>query len=133
MENILLSGNVRWSTEAEVLNRGAVDQNGVHFSGIGPFHRHTGEIALTEKAIYMEGDTSLNFHLTELEQLFIGFDEVFPRALVKNFGLTAQPLRLQVSSGIGLLYLFIDYNGLGLTSNQLWFNSIKTVLSEYNG
>ncbi|WP_222538301.1 hypothetical protein [Pedobacter polysacchareus] len=60
-------------------------------------------------------------------------DDVFPQSLVKNFGITAQPLRLQVSRGIGLLYHFIDYNGLGLTSNQLWFNSIKTVLSEDDG
>lgn len=131
MENILLSGNVRWSTEEEALKRGAADQIGVHFSGVGPFHRHAGEIALTEKAIYMEGDISVSFNLGDLEQLFIGFDEVFPRALVKNFGMTAQPLRLQVGRGIGLLYLFIDYNSLGFTSNQLWFNSIKTVLSEY--
>lgn len=79
----------------------------------------------------MEGDISVSFNLGDLEQLFIGFDEVFPRALVKNFGMTAQPLRLQVGRGIGLLYLFIDYNSLGFTSNQLWFNSIKTVLSEY--
>lgn len=131
MENILLSGNVRWSKEEEVLKRGPADQIGVHFSGLGPFHRHAGEIALTEKAIYMEGDISLSFNLGDLEQLFIGFDEVFPRALVKNFGMTAQPLGLQVGRGIGLLYLFIDYNSLGFTSNQLWFNSIKTVLSEY--
>lgn len=130
MENILLSGDVKWSTEEEVLHRRAADQIGVHFSGVGPFHRHAGEIALTEKAIYMEGDVDLSFKLGELEQLFLGFDEAFPRALVKNFGMTAQPLRLQIGKGIGLLYLFVDYNSLGFTSNQLWFNSIKTVLSE---
>lgn len=130
MENILLSGNAKWSTEEEVLHRNTVDQVGVHISGAGPFHCHSGEIALTEKAIYIEGDVDLSFNLGDLEQLFIGFDEVFPRTLVKNFGMTAQPLRLQVGAGIGVLYLFIDYNMMSFTNNLLWFNSIKSILAE---
>lgn len=130
MENVLLSGNVKWSTADEVLHRAAVDQVGVHFSGVGPFHCHAGQITLTDQAIYIEGDVDLSFNLGDLEQLFIGFDEVFPRTLVKNFGMTAQPLRLQVGAAVGVLYLFIDYNMMAFTNNQLWFNSIKTVLSE---
>lgn len=130
MENVLLSGSVKWSTEEEVLHRDEIGQMGVHFSGAGPFHCHAGQITLTEKALYIEGDVDLSFNLGELEQLFIGFDEVFPRTLVKNFGMTAQPMRLQVGAGIGVLYLFIDYNMMALTNNSLWFNSIRSILSE---
>ncbi|WP_316752518.1 hypothetical protein [Pedobacter gandavensis] len=130
MENILLSGKVKWSTEDEVLNRNTMDQVGVHVSGVGPFHCHSGEITLTEKAIYIDADVDLSFNLGDLEQLFLGFDEVFPRTLVKNFGMTAQPLRLQVGAGVGFLYLFIDYNMMSFTNNKLWFNAIKSVLAE---
>ncbi|MBB2150361.1 hypothetical protein [Pedobacter gandavensis] len=130
MENILLSGNVKWSTAAEVLHRNTIDQVGVHFSGVGPFHCHSGQITLTEKAIYLSGDVDLSFDLGDLEQLYIGFDDVFPRTLVKNFGMTAQPLRFQVGAGIGALYLFIDYNMMAFTNNTLWFNSIKSMLEQ---
>lgn len=129
MEEILLAGDAYWSYDYEVAERDALDNVGVHFSGVGPYHNHRGEIALTAEGLYINGDVNLAFKLSDLEQLYIGFDEVFPRSLVKNFGLMAQPLRLQASTAEGDIYIFINHNMFG-TQNQLWFDTIRELLSD---
>jgi hypothetical protein len=79
-------------------------------------------------ADFKTGDEDLEISLGSLEQIYLGFDEVFPRTLVKNFGLFCQPLRLTLSTG-QKLYLIIDYSMLG-AKNQLWFNGLKEMLSK---
>lgn len=130
MEDIILSGNVRWSYDYEIKERSMLDDLSVHFSGAGPYYKHTGAIALTNEAIYIEGDINLVFPLNDLEQLFLGFDEVYPRSLLKNFGVMTQPLRLKVSGMNENLYLFVDYNMIGQSANHTWFTTLRELLSE---
>ncbi|HEX8376492.1 MAG TPA: hypothetical protein VF602_01655, partial [Pedobacter sp.] len=61
-------------------------------------------------------------------QIYLGFDETFPRTLVKNLGLFWQPLRLSLSNGLHL-YLIIDFNMLG-AKNHLWFKGLKKMLAD---
>ena len=123
----ILTGQVLYSYEDELLERDSFADLGAHFSGVAPFHRHKGEIALSAEKLFIGGDEILEFPLGTIEQLYLGFDEAFPRTLAKNMGLFWQPLRLSLSDG-NKLYLIIDYNILG-TSNQIWFERLKELLS----
>jgi hypothetical protein len=124
----LLAGKVLWSYDYEVLQRDSLNNVGAHFSGVAPFHKHAGEIALTEDKILIRGDEDFQISLGMLDQIYLGFDKTFPRTLVKNFGLFWQPLRLSLTSGQHL-YLIIDYNLLG-AKNQLWFSKLKDMLAD---
>jgi hypothetical protein len=126
--NPILLGQIHWCYDYEVLQRDSLNELAAHFSGVNPFHTHAGKITLTGDKITITGDEDLEISLGNLEQIFLGFDEVYPRTLVKNFGLFWQPLRLVLSTG-QQLYLIIDYNMLG-TKNQVWFNRIKEMLSD---
>lgn len=126
--NVILTGQVLYSYQHELLERDSFANLGAHFSGIMPFHKHTGEIALSANKLFVSGDEDLQIPLASIEQIYLGFDESFPRTLVKNMGLFWQPLRLSLSNG-NTLYLIIDYNMLG-ANNQLWFDGLKELLSE---
>ena len=126
--NVILTGQALYSYRHELLERDSFADLGAHFSGIKPFHKHTGEIALSANKLFVSGDEDLQIPLASIEQIYLGFDESFPRTLVKNMGLFWQPLRLSLSSG-NTLYLIIDYNMLGV-NNQLWFDGLKELLSE---
>lgn len=125
-KNIILTGRVLWSYDYELPEQTSLREIASHFSGIGPFHAHQGEITLMTDRITLRDESELHISLTDLEQLYMGFDENFPRSSVKNFGLFWQPLRLTLHSG-QQLYLIIDYNVLG-SKNQLWFDTIKIIL-----
>jgi hypothetical protein len=125
---IILAGKVLWSYDYEVLERTTLSDISAHFSGMSPFHCHSGEIALTEEKILITGDTDLEISLGNLNQIYLGFDETFPRTLVKNLGLFWQPLRLSLSNGLHL-YLIIDFNMLG-AKNHLWFKRLKEMLAD---
>lgn len=128
--NFLLKNRVLWSYDHEVEQRNAIDNIGVHFSGVGPFHAHEGEIILTETNILISGDESIEIELNGIDQLYLGFDDIFPRTLVKNFGLFWQPLRISFyRSGLSnSIYLIIGLNMFSC-ENQLWFNTLKELLS----
>lgn len=126
--NVILTGQVLYSYEHELMERDSLADLGAHFSGVGPFHKHAGAIALTADKLFISGDEDLQIPLVTIEQIYLGFDEAFPRTLVKNMGLFWQPLRLSLSNG-NKLYLVIDYNILGAI-NQLWFDGLKEMLSE---
>jgi hypothetical protein len=123
----ILAGRVLWSYDYEVLQRELLNEIGAHFSRVNPFHPHAGEITLTDDKLFITGDEDIEIPLGSLEQIYLGFDEVFPRTLVKNFGLFWQPLRLTLLTG-DKLYLIIDYNMFG-AKNRLWFNELKEMLS----
>lgn len=127
-KNIILTGEVLWSYDYELLERTPLRGIASHFSGVNPFHAHQGEILLTSDRITLRDESELTISLSDLGQLYMGFDENFPRSSVKNFGLFWQPLRLTLGSG-QKLYLIIDYNVLG-SKNQLWFDTIKIILED---
>lgn len=123
----ILSGNVLWSFDFEVQNRNRNNDIGFHFSGVKPFHCHSGEITLTEKSIYLIGEDELTIPLSELTQLYLGFDEIYTPSLSKNLGLFWQPLRLTILDE-KFIYLIIDYNMLG-AKNKMWFDQLTQMLS----
>lgn len=125
--NTILSGNALWSFDFEIQNRNKNEDFVFHFSGVRPFHKHSGEIFLTESSIKIVDDDIFEFQFKDLTQLYLGFDEIYTPSLSKNFGMFWQPLRITFHDD-KLLYLIIDYNFLG-AKNKLWFNKLKELLS----
>lgn len=125
--NILLQGNVLWTYNHELEQRMRYREFASHLSGVGLFYTHSGKITLTQKYLLIEGDEVLELRLEDIEQIFLGFDELYVRALVKNFGVFWQPLRVITKHNL-TVYLIIDYNSLWC-KNSLWFNTLKDVLS----
>lgn len=123
----ILTGRILYSYEHELLQRDSLSDFSAHFSGLSPFHTHAGEIILAVNEIFISGDEDLQILLGTIEQIYLGFDEAFPRTLVKNMGLFWQPLRLSLTNG-QKLYLIIDYNMLG-ANNQTWFDELKKMLA----
>ncbi|RZL45196.1 MAG: hypothetical protein EOP00_17980 [Pedobacter sp.] len=123
----LLSGNVLWASELEVQQRTKTNDLSFHITGVKPFHCHSGEIFLDERALRIMGNDVLTFSFDEMRELYLGFDEIYTPSLSKNFGLFWQPLRLTFTNK-GFIYLIIDYN-LGFSKNKLWFNTISELLS----
>ena len=122
-----MKGSVLWSYESELLNRDSISDVAAHFSGAPPFHAHSGTILLLDRTLQIDGDEFLEISFEDIVQLYLGFDDIFPVTLAKNFGLFWQPLRLTLSNGRNI-YLIIDYNFFG-TKNKKWFKKLREVLS----
>lgn len=127
----LATGIALWCFDQEILDRNIYEGIAPHFSGGGPFHKHSGNIILCTSAIYLEGDEITKIPHSAIEQIFLGYDEVYTRSLVKNFGLFCQPLRINYEDNGNdhSIYLIIDYHFMGTSKNQAWFNAIKDLLS----
>jgi hypothetical protein len=127
---ILLTGNVIWSYDFEISQRPPSRDLFIHVSGMLPLHSHQGEIILTAGGLSIVGDVNLHINKNEFEQLYLGFDEVFTRIMVKNFGLFWQPLRIVFNKNYHrkTIYLVIDYKMFS-AKNKLWFSALQQVLS----
>ena len=128
----LASGTVLWSFDQEIADMDTFESIGSHFSGVLPFHRHEGNIFLCTSALYIEGDQILRIPHTAIDQIYLGFDDLFTRSMAKNFGILWQPLRIdfeQDKTGTSV-FLIIDYHPFGTSHNQGWFTAIKDLLSE---
>ena len=126
--NIILSGNVLWSFDFEVENRNRNEDYAFHFSGIKPFHCHNGEIFLMNDAIKVVDDHHpLTIPLSEITELFLGYDDIYSPSLGKNFGMFWQPLRITVNDE-KRIYLIVNYDYLG-TKNKIWFNTLTEMFS----
>jgi hypothetical protein len=123
----IASGKVFWSYDYELAQRNPATDYVKHFSGMKPFHYHEADITLTTDRIAIRGDLHLDIPVHSLDQLYLGFDDLFPRSLSKNFGLFWQPLRITLANR-ERLYLIIDYNFIG-SKNKTWYNLIKGLLS----
>ncbi|MBS1523439.1 MAG: hypothetical protein JST50_20730 [Bacteroidetes bacterium] len=130
--NILMSGHVLWSYTDEVAEAGLEDEIRALFSFVKPLHYHEGEIILTDNSLIINGDIDLNIPLTDISQLYLGFDEVYKSSYVKNAGVFWQPLRVSYY-GDGtqkVVYLIIDYSLIGIAKDKQWFNALREILSE---
>jgi hypothetical protein len=130
--NILLSGHVLWSYADEVAESGLGDEVRALFSMVKPLHHHEGEIALTDTSLIINGDIDLDIPLGKLNQLYLGFDEVFKSTYVKNNGMFWQPLRVSYYENDKLItiYLIIDHNFIGTAKDRQWFDALKEILAE---
>lgn len=126
-----LKGNVLWSYDYELQQAGLTQEVAALFSFMSPVHHHAGQISLTNREILIEGDISKTIPLSIVDQLYLGFDEVFKRSMVKNAGMLWQPLRLCLSDRVGdeTIYLIIDHGPLG-AKNAAWFNILKELLTD---
>ena len=129
MENILYEGTVLWATDVEIR---AMDFSerflARQFSFVTPLSRHSGELCLTNKSLLIEGDEDLVIPLSHINQLYLGFDDVFSVASVKNFGLFWQPIRINYGNDL-VVYLIVDYNFVG-SSNKRFFTMLTELFSE---
>jgi hypothetical protein len=128
---ILQIGKVFWSFDYEIAALTLVDEAGALFSHTPPPHHREGEIILTSDSLVIDGYNYLNIPLNRLEQVYLGFDEIYKRSLVRNNGMFWQPLRLRYKEGddTNVIYLIIDHRFFG-TKNQLWFDTLKQMLSD---
>lgn len=129
---IILEGKVLWSYQEELSDAGLLQEVNALFSFSQPLHHHAGEIALTENEIIISGvDEELRINLAQLDQIYMGFDEIFKSTYVKNAGMFWQPLRLgyHTSTSTNTVYLIIDHNILG-SQNKLWFQTLTGLFSE---
>lgn len=131
LTHLLLEGSVLWAYDFELANRNQERKFAGLFSFIKPLHSHTGLIVLTDNQISIKGDEYVNFQLNSINQLFLGFDELYPSASVKNLGAFWQPLRIEYLNSSNqpyTIYLVIGYNGIS-AQNKIWYNTLKEMLS----
>jgi hypothetical protein len=128
MENIIYEGKAYWAYDTEILEMDAAERYiGRHFSSVPPLSKHEGKIYLTDKSILIEGDEEVRILLSEIHQLYLGFDEVFQAASVKNFGMFWKPLRINYGLDSNI-YLIIDYT-LMISNNSRFFEVVTKMLS----
>lgn len=128
MENVIYEGNVLWAFDTEIQ---AMDFSerflARQFSFVPPLSKHNGRIYLTDASIVIEGDDDLTIPLNDINQLYLGFDDVFSVASAKNFGMMWQPLRINFGYD-RTVYLIIDHNFF-TASNKRFFGMLKEMLS----
>jgi len=127
----LLESRVLWSYDHELKAKTAFHHLAAQFSGIPPVHDHSGVLYVTERGLTIKGDEDLVISLADIEEIYLGFDEVYPRNFIKNFGVFSEPLRILSVSRFSktTIYMFLDYNFFGFAKNQTLFNLLQEVLS----
>jgi hypothetical protein len=133
-DGVVLQGKVMWSYDCEMVEFTSAQKLIAGLSGIGgPLHNHQGYITLTGEQILIEGqggDGHLTIPLASINELYLGYDDVFTAGSVKNGGLFWQPLRLEYFSGnyqTNKVYLIIDYNGF-YSHNKRWYETLISML-----
>jgi len=128
MEDIIYEGNVLWAYDTEIQLMDFSERFlARQFSFVPPLSKHKGIICLTDRSLIIEGDEDLVIPLSDINQLYLGFDDVFSVASAKNFGMLWQPLRINYGNDL-TIYLIIDFNLLTARNNK-FFNILKEMLS----
>lgn len=129
----MLEGNVLWSYDYELTDEkryGWLKNISGIFSFIKPIHNHEGNILLASNGLFITGDEHLELPLSHIEEVYMGFDDVFPATSVKNFGAFWQPIRIKSfvsNSESQTIYLIINYSGI-FSDNKTWFNTLISLL-----
>src|SRR5438093_13476040 len=80
---ILQIGKVMWSYDYEIAALTLIDEAGALFSLTPPPHHREGEIILTPTSLVIDGYNYLNISLNKLEQVYLGFDDIYKMSLVR--------------------------------------------------
>jgi len=129
----MLEGNVLWSYDHELTHEKGtswIKKLAGLFSFLKPIHKHEGNILLASNGIFITGDEQLEVPLSHIEEVYMGFDDLFPASSVKNFGLFWQPIRIRSTinrSESQTVYLVINQTGI-FSDNQTWFNTLIRLL-----
>ncbi|RAJ19875.1 hypothetical protein [Pedobacter cryoconitis] len=128
---ILLETNVLWSSDYELNQKNVFDHMAAQFSGIPPIHNHEGYLVVTEDLMKIDGDVELEIRLSEITELYRGFDENYPRNFIKNFGMFCQPVRVKYFQDFSykIIYLIVGYNFFGCAKGQALFDLLQELLS----
>lgn len=128
----MLEGNVLWSYDHELTEKNSSWFRKIanFFSFLTPRHNHEGNILLASNGLFITGDEQLELPLSHIEEVYMGFDDLFPASSVKNFGLFWQPIRIRSTisrSESQTVYLVINHTGI-FSDNQTWFNTLISLL-----
>lgn len=129
----MLEGNVLWSYDHELTNEensSWVKKIAGLFSFLKPIHNHEGNILLASNGLFITGDEQLELPLSHIEEVYMGFDDLFPASSAKNFGAFWQPIRIRSTvsrSESQTVYLVINHTGI-FSDNQTWFNTLISLL-----
>jgi len=129
-KHILLNGNVLWAFDHELEKNSHASRFAGLFSFQRPLHHHQGEIILSNSQLVITGDEHVIISLNSIDQLFLGFDDLYPVSSVKNWGAFWQPLRIEYSNPqTQTIYLVIGFNSIS-AQNKLWYDALKELLSQ---
>jgi hypothetical protein len=129
----MLEGNVLWSYDHELTNDKSsnwIKKIAGLFSFLKPVHNHEGDILLASNGLFITGDEHLELPLSNIEEVYMGFDDLFPASSAKNFGAFWQPIRIRSTvsrSESQTVYLVINHTGI-FSDNQTWFNTLISLL-----
>lgn len=133
--NFLLQGTVKWSYAYEMAEVSQTTKIMAGMVSMGtPLHHHEGNIALSDAELIIEGfnddGEDLTIPLSAMKQIYLGFDDVFPKIAAKSLGMLWQPLHIEYyisSFETQYIYLVIDFNGI-YTHDKEWFNALTQML-----
>lgn len=123
--------SVRWCYDFELAKRNQKNDLLMLTTGIFPLLQHKGRLLLTDSGIELFGKSNekkeeIPFDL--IETIYLGYDDLYPPRLSKNFGYAWSPLRITLKNG-AQIYLII-YGSMGiLIRNKAWFEYLKNTLA----
>jgi len=129
----MLEGNVLWSYDHELDGEkefGWLKRIAGMFSFLKPMYKHEGNILLASNGLFITGDEQLELPLSHIEEVYMGFDDLFPASSVKNFGAFWQPIRIKSTvsrTESQTVYLVINHTGI-FSDNKTWFNTLISLL-----
>ena len=127
----LFEAAVFWAYDHELEAKSGLNQIAAQFSGVPPIHEHSGNLLLSTGTMQITGDMDLLISLRDIDQLYLGFDEIYKRNFVKNLGAFCQPLRITSSNGITMstIYLIAGYSSSSCMPTQNLFTLLQDLLS----
>lgn len=123
-----------WLFEEDVKTRSWWDWLTAHTSFLLPLHRYRGKLFIMDDHLELQGrdkrtkeEVMLYISKYSLEQVHLGFDEVFSLAETRGLGLSWQPLRIRydASGETRTLYLIANYR-ISRSDNAKLFDFLKT-------
>jgi len=122
---------VRWCYDFELAERNQKNDLLMLTTGIFPLLLHKGHLLLTETGIVLlnkVGQKKEDISFEQIETVYLGYDELYPPRLSKNFGYAWSPIRITLKSG-AKIYLII-YGSMGLLPrNKAWFEYLQNMLA----
>lgn len=128
-----MEANTLLAFEEDILNRSWQDWVKAHTSFQKPLHRYEGHLNLyADRLTFVGVDSKTNakarfdFYKSQIDQLYLGFDEVYKSSETRSLGLGWVPLRLTLSldEGERYVYLITNYH-FGKTDNLELFEDLK--------
>lgn len=122
---------LRWCYDYELAARNQKNDLLMLTSGLFPYLQHTGSLLLTEKSLVINGSDGVvkeDIPFSHIDTIYLGYDDLYPRRLSKNYGSIWSPLRLTLDNGARIYLIIFGYFGL-LIKTRFWFDTLKALLA----